>query len=161
MNIHSLSLFFLTGLCILFCTPQTITAAPSTREIAAMEKKLIALVNAERIKHKLSPLSEWDVLSFYAKEHSKNMADGRVKFGHDGFHERARAVGQNISLKSCGENVAYCYLHKDPLKIAVIKWMESPGHRDNILGDYEMTGIAIVCDAKGGFYMTQLFAKRF
>jgi hypothetical protein len=38
-------------------------------------------------------------------------------------------------------------------------WIKSPGHRHNIVGRYNLTGIGIVRDSAGKLYYTQLFAR--
>ncbi len=154
--------FFLTFF-LLGYTPYVASAQPKTpspKEMRQMEARLVGMVNKERSQHGLIALSVWNVLSPYASGHSQKMAAGKVGFGHTGFEERAKAIRQHAPLQAFGENVAYCQLVKDPLKVAVEKWMMSPAHRSNILDDFDKTAIAIVCDEKGGFYITQLFAKR-
>lgn len=134
---------------------------PSESEMIAMELLLKDLINQERAKYGLAPLRELKFLSHYAKEHSLNMAEGRVAFGHGGFKDRANAVMRQGKHDSFGENVAYCFLVENPLQTMVAEWMASPGHRDNILGDYNETGLGIVYNKEGYCYMTQLFARRF
>lgn len=134
--------------------------APSTQDVAAQETKLIAAVNKIRRQKGLGALSSWDTLSFYARQHSRNMANGSVKFGHGGFEARAEHIQKASPCHSVGENVAYCYLIDDPLKKSVEMWMESPHHRDNILGDYRETGMGIAYDSEGRCFITQMFSKR-
>lgn len=134
---------------------------PTKKEIKAMEKQLRELINQERAKYRLPPLRELAILSHIATEHSANMAEGRVAFGHDGFNERAQTLMREKKHTSFGENVAYCFHVENPLQTIVAKWMQSPGHQENILGDYNETGIGIVYNKKGYCYMTQLFARRY
>ncbi|MBA2369951.1 MAG: CAP domain-containing protein [Candidatus Protochlamydia sp.] len=63
-------------------------------------------------------------------------------------------------MKSFGENVAYSENYADPVKIAIDGWMKSQGHKENILGDFEESGIGVAISKDGKFYITQLFAKR-
>lgn len=140
------------------------TAAAETRysenQIHEMEGRVIALINIERQKYGLKPMPEWNVLSYYARVHSQNMADEAVSFGHDGFNDRAAAVKKYAQLINFGENVAYNYNYDDPLKVAVENWMESPGHKKNILDDFRETGVGIAFSREGRCYLTQLFATR-
>jgi uncharacterized protein YkwD len=133
---------------------------PSRIEIQAMEAKVFNLINRERKKNGFSPLREWKVLATYAREHSWNIAMDHVDFGHHGFEARAEAIKTFGRHQALGENVAYSYLLKDPLTAAVNGWMRSPGHRENILGDYDETGVGIAYSKEGRCYITQLFAKR-
>jgi len=132
----------------------------ASQDIASMEKRLQKLVDHERSKYRLKPLETSSILVYYARQHSQNMAQYRVDFGHGGFEKRASAIAEKSWVSSVGENVAYCYLMEDPLKAAVEGWMKSYSHRKNILGDYELTGVAIAYSRDGRCYMTQLFAKR-
>jgi uncharacterized protein YkwD len=132
---------------------------PSKKEIQAMEVRILRLINTERSKHGLASLSVWNVLGYYAYKHSQDMADGREQFGHHGFEKRAEAIKKYRRHTALGENLAYCYLYEDPLQVAVDEWMHSNGHRKNILGDFQETGIGIVYSKEGYCYITQLFAK--
>ncbi|MBA2727040.1 MAG: CAP domain-containing protein [Parachlamydiaceae bacterium] len=129
------------------------------QEVILLEKQLIILINEERAKYGLKGLKEWELLSEVSKEHSTNMAEGTVDFGHNGFDNRAKKIQCQPNISSVGENVAYLYGYNDYLKEAVKGWMESPGHRKNILGDYKLTGMGIAFSKNGRCYLTQLFAN--
>lgn len=145
-----------------FCTLNTSTLYPlqSSDQVTALETKLIRMVNDVRAKHGLQPTGMWDVLGYYARCHSQDMAAGKVKFGHGGFEQRAVGVQRYAQLDSMGENVAYFHNVNDPLQLAVEMWMKSPDHRKNILDSYRETGIGIAFDEDGRCYITQLFATR-
>ena len=59
------------------------------------------------------------------------MADEIVPIGHDGFAERERMV--QFFHRSFAENVAYNHNCGDPVEMAVNGWINSPGHRKNLL----------------------------
>lgn len=124
------------------------------------ETRLIGIMNYERKTRGLKPLVHWEALSSIARQHSQNMASGLYPFGHHGFDARAQEIQKVSKCYSIGENVAACYLIKDPLEKAKELWMNSPGHRDNVLGDYHETGIGIAYDKDGRCFMTQMFSKR-
>lgn len=148
-------------LCLNFCAITIgVYARTDIVAIHQLEAELNLLINQERAKYGLMGLSPWKILSDTARKHSKKMADGAVPFGHAGFEERLAALRKHSGLVAFGENVAFCKHVDDPLKVAVDMWMNSPGHRDNILDDFNETGIAIAWDDEGGVYITQLFAKR-
>jgi len=87
--------------------------------------------------------------------HSKNMAEGKVPFGHEGFSEWAKSV--TFYTKGFAENVAYNYNCADPVETAVIGWINSEGHRWNMIGYYNLCSISVYCHG-GYYYFTQLFA---
>ena len=83
------------------------------------------------------------------------MAEGKVAFGHDGFNERMQKVP--FFVRSFSENVAYNSNCGDPVEVAVKGWINSPGHRKNMLSKSNMCGIGVYV-SYGRYYFTQLFA---
>lgn len=132
----------------------------STQDIASFEKYCHAEINKIRQEYGMTLLNLWSQLSDCAREHSQNMAKGHCPFGHDGFEKRAKDMQKMAKILSFGENVAYSYGYADPVKVAIDGWMESKGHRENILGEFKETGIGVAITQDGKFYVTQLFAKR-
>lgn len=128
--------------------------------VAHLEETAIAAINKIREEYGLIHLKTWSQLSDCAREHSQKMASGKRAFGHDEFKQRAEKMQKVSFLTSFGENVAYCFNYDDPVQICVEGWMNSPGHKKNILGDFEETGIGAAINSKQEFYITQLFAKR-
>lgn len=122
-----------------------------------MAVDILRQVNAYRIKQGLAPLRSNAVVQREAHRHSLEMARHKVSFGHDGFQGRMSRIYHALPRASGGaENVAYRY----PSATVVVQgWIHSPGHRHNLLGAYDLTGIAIVPDAKGHLYFTQMFVK--
>lgn len=123
------------------------------------EEKCIAEINRVRQERGLKPLKRWEKLSDCAREHSENMAAKRCPFGHDGFDQRADHMWEHANLSSFAENVAYSHNYDDPVAVAVDGWMKSPGHKKNILGNFEETGVGVAISPEGKFYITQLFSK--
>lgn len=132
----------------------------SSMRIADLEKYCHEEINKVRVEYGLKPLKFESELADCAREHSKDMAFGQVPFGHQGFENRAKKMKKGERGFSFGENVAYSCNYSDPIAISVEGWMDSPGHKKNILGDYESTGIGVVFNDENCCYITQLFAKR-
>jgi uncharacterized protein YkwD len=125
----------------------------------ATEREVLALVNAERAKEGCGPLREDARLVRAARLHSEDML-ARNYFSHDSPDgasptDRARRQGYPAGV---GENIAAGY----PTPQAVVAgWMDSPGHRANILDcDYTATGVGF---GEGGTgyrtYWTQDFGS--
>ena len=94
-------------------------------------------------------------LNSIAQQHSADMANGRVGFGHSGFEKRNALAKRKISIRSFGENVAYgATSGKDVVEM----WKNSSGHRKNLLGHYKYLGIGIAKDTRGRIFYTQVFA---
>ncbi|MFF5973860.1 sigma-70 family RNA polymerase sigma factor [Streptomyces sp. NPDC012769] len=121
-------------------------------------RQVIDLVNTERSRAGCGPLSENSLLTKAAQGHSDDMA-ARDFFDHtnpdgDGPGERVTATGYRWS--TYGENIAKG--QRTPAQV-MDSWMNSPGHRANILNcDFREIGIGIHTD--GGPYWTQVFGAR-
>ena len=124
-------------------------------ENATLEKLVFEEINKYRTSQGLSELILNTTITQQARIHSQNMANGRVQCGHHGFEKRVQA----IPLKYIGaaENVAFNVGYSDPVKQAVIGWLNSPGHLKNIQGKFKLTGVGVSTNAKGEVYMTQIF----
>jgi uncharacterized protein YkwD len=117
--------------------------------------EVVALTNRERAEAGCRALTVDDRLTAAAQRHSQDMAEQSF-FSHtspDGrdFVDRIRATG----YPSPGaENVAY---GQTTAREVVAEWMDSPGHRRNIL-DCELTEIGVGFDDRG-YYWTQNFGR--
>lgn len=140
-------------------------AAESGRPtIEAVERQAFDLQNRERRAKGLGALVWSDEIAAVARMHSENMA--REKFfshqGSDGsmVDERAERVGL-VNWSAIGENIAFLRGFRDPAALAVEKWMESPGHRKNLLGpNWKESAIGAAVTADGTYYLTQVFILR-
>lgn len=123
-----------------------------------MEKEILELVNKYRQKKKLPPLEYDKSIAKAAEKHSENMADKRVSFGHGGFDDRIDKLLANIKgANAAAENVAY---GSKTAEDVVDMWLNSKGHKKNIEGNFNMTGIGIARDKSGRLYYTQIFINR-
>jgi uncharacterized protein YkwD len=124
-----------------------------------IEADVHRLVNDYRRGRGLEPLVMDQRISMIAREHSQAMAAGRRELGHEGFDARAAAVRQlGIAYLRFAENVGMNnYPAREAAREAVQGWIDSSGHRQNILGDFQMTGIGVAAGPDGRYYFTQLF----
>ncbi len=139
--------------------PETIAASPP-KPPSAMEKSIHQQINQYRQLRKLPPLALDARISEQAKIHSQNMASGKVPFSHQGFDERVSAIRRQIPYRAAAENVAFNQGYPNPGEQAVDGWIKSNGHRVNIEGQYNLTGVGVVKNAKNEYYFTQLFINR-
>ena len=123
-------------------------------------KDCLKLTNEFRSKNGLPPLEWDDSIWALAYIHSKNMGEGVVPFGHKGFNERVNKFNF-IYYKAC-ENVYMCqgYSQYSIAENAVKGWINSPGHKKNLLSDTTLCAIAVYKNNFGEFYLTQLFALK-
>lgn len=136
-------------------TPVVVAQTVST-DVASVELRAFNLVNEYRVSQGLPALVRVTTADTQARQHSANMANGSVGFGHTGFSTRVANSG--ISYSSAGENVAYNQGYSDPAKQAVDGWLKSPGHLANIRNaSFNKTGFGVAKSSNGAYYFTQLF----
>ena len=131
----------------------------STPVMSSLELTTHNLVNEYRQSRNLPPLVADPAILAQAKAHSEEMARSG-NMNHDGFARRADLVSQTIVYRSVAENVAFNGGHGQPDRVAVQGWIASPGHQRNMLGQYDLTGIGVVKNAKGEYYFTQIFIRK-
>jgi uncharacterized protein YkwD len=137
---------------------------------AEAEQMIIILVNAERQSFNLTTLSEDPLLTDLAREHSASMVANGF-FGHERY-PGDRELSYNMTPGTMrGENLAKIptrhtvpgpYLSvQEVCEWAVSGWMDSDGHRANILeARFSETGVGVSFSEEGLFiylYITQIF----
>jgi hypothetical protein len=134
---------------------------PARVGLEAMERRAVEAVNRVREEHGLHPLRIDDRLTAVARAFSERMAA-------EGFFDHTTPDGQTTVDRVRAAGIAYLRLSenlqynndRDPVPNAVRSWLESPGHRANLLDDgVTRTGIGIAFDDQGGVYFTQLFLR--
>jgi uncharacterized protein YkwD len=133
--------------------------APRTKN-AALEREVFELVNRYRRARGATPLVLDARIGEQARRHSVAMANGSTPVGHRGFDDRVQALRRVMACRRSAENVGMNHGYRDPASQVVRGWIESEGHRKNIEGPYESTGIGVVSDAAGTIYFTQIFVGR-
>ncbi|GGK22703.1 hypothetical protein GCM10011583_63310 [Streptomyces camponoticapitis] len=133
-------------------------AGPLTpRGLAAFASDVVALTNAERGAAGLRPLAGDPRLTAAAQAHSDDMV-ARGFYSHTGLDGRGpwdRAAAAGCTHRGIGENIA---CGQRSAAEVVRGWMDSPGHRANILGpDFTHIGIGFRGGGERGTYWTQLF----
>ena len=132
--------------------------------IAQVEQLIYQKVNEERAKIGISQLSYNSTMEKYARIKSKDMGDNNY-FSHEDLSRKLiteKMKQDGVSYKAWGENIAYIGGVSDANKLAeqfMTNWMNSSGHRENILStNFESIGIGVY---KSGnrVYATQEFYK--
>jgi len=135
-------------------TTATTTAAPS---VSNYERQVVDLVNVERQKNGLAPLTLDSAISKVARIKSQDMSDNNY-FAHQSptYGSAADMLTQHgIKYTAWGENIAAG--QRTPEDV-VNAWMNSPGHRANILASH-FTKIGVGYVNNGRPYWTQMFTN--
>ncbi len=129
----------------------------NSASLAALEQSIHQQVNQYRQSRNLPSLKLDARISQQARGHSERMAKGTVPFSHDGFERRVQGIEREILYRKAAENVAVNQGFADPATQAVRGWIQSQGHRRNMEGKFDLTGIGVAKNGTGEYYFTQIF----
>ena len=140
-------------------TEEKPSTTPNTNnsDFASYQQQVLELVNKERSKNGLSPLTLDYSLSNVATKKSQDMINKNY-FDHTSptYGSPFDMMKQfGISYRSAGENIAKG--QRTPQEV-MNAWMNSAGHRANILNSsFTKLGVGIAKDSNGTLYWTQMF----
>ena len=142
---------------------RTPVASRRFREIESLEQQCLDEVNRLRRRNGLPRLVFHDELLRVAREYSRRMAEQNF-FAHndpEGRSVRERVDEADIRWRMVGENLAYSNGYVNPVAASIHGWMDSPGHRANILEpDFKLTAIGAWIREDGTVYFTEIFLKQ-
>ena len=148
-------------LCVLFAAVILICAVLSPQANAASsasnyENAVLYWTNVERSRHGLSKLKTTDALCSASGVRAKELYN---KFSHtrpNGNKWTTALSAKGVKYRSAAENIARGYT--SPCSV-VKAWMDSDGHRDNILSSkYSYLGVGLHYTESGKkYYWDQLF----
>ena len=139
--------------------------------MAELEQKVHVGINAERVKHGGSTLQWDDELAAIARAHSDDMTrrgyldhdtpeglgplDRAMRAGYDCWKSNSYAIAENIAVETSLGNLDRTAAE------AVRGWVNSPGHRRNLLSrEYDRAGVGASYGTWQGYkavYLTQVF----
>lgn len=126
-----------------------ITSLPGSDSVA----RIVAVVNVERARAGLAPLSVDPCLERWATSWADRTAVTQT-FGHQDLGGMIRDCGG----REVGENIGTT---TGPVETLMGAWMDSPGHRENILGrQWTSIGVGASRASDGTWYAAQEFLAR-
>ncbi|MBW9205522.1 hypothetical protein KV097_06140 [Mumia sp. zg.B17] len=134
-------------------TAVTAVAASAPPGPSRYERRVVRHTNRARSARGLRALGRSACLDRYAQRSADRIArTGRLT------HQNLRPVLRACGGHKVGENIAYGY--RWPVRV-VRAWMNSPGHRANILEPrYRRIGVGVRRDRRGIIWVSQVFAYR-
>jgi uncharacterized protein YkwD len=137
------------GLALLVSAIVLLVPLQAQRADAATEEEIefSTMVNEVRARNGVRSLKLTDRLSTLARRHSKQMADRNGL-----FHSNLRRTFQNFNYRMVAENVGY----GTSLDQLLNAFLNSPPHRQNLLGRWDKTGVGVYRDG-ARIWLTQLF----
>jgi uncharacterized protein YkwD len=141
--------------------------AQTADDVAVLQARALELVNQSRQEHGLPALKLEDKLNAAAQAHADDMFT-RHYYGHASPEGRTAAdryvLAGGSRWRLIAENIANCTGCPPPARVSVLRrlhasWLESPGHRRNILREgITHFGFGMVVDAEQQLYAVQTFA---
>ncbi len=129
----------------------------TVRAQSSFARRVLNLVNKERAKEGLSGLKLDTSLCRVAKLRAEEITENFDHTRPDGSSCFTILKENNISYHAAGENIAAG--QRTPEQV-VKSWMDSPGHRENIMSkDFHKLGVGYMkADDEYGYYWVQLFS---
>lgn len=139
----------IAGFMLSLAGPATALTATETKAYDAEIKKY---TNIERTKRELRTLKHHSCLDRYAQAHANRLAKQTTDRL---YHQDLKVVLKKCNMRTVGENAAFGFKTG---REAVVGWMNSKGHRANLLNSkYRLLGIGVATNAKGRVYSVQVF----
>lgn len=142
----------------------TVTQKEDNTYLSTVEQLIYQKVNEERQKAGMSPLSYNQTMQKYARDKSADMGN-RGYFSHEDLEGQlitASMQQDGLSYNAWGENIAYISRVSDAQALAnqfMTNWMNSEGHRANILSsNFSSIGVGVY-EVNGKVYATQEFYR--
>lgn len=129
---------------------------PPPSEHASLAAEVVQLANLQRIAAGIPPLVVHPAVGSAAMAHSEDMAaTGRMSHtGSDGSDAGIRLARAGFTWRTWGENVA---AGQRTAQDVLTAWMNSPGHRANILGTtFTTIGVGVATATDGTRYWTMV-----
>ena len=154
-------------------TNETVEQNASAVDEAETDQQIHEAINDERTAEGIDPLEDDEDLRTVARGHSADMIDQEY-VGHespDGVTPADRlddagcsAGGENVAQSWAGQPVdvdGETIVADDEAELAehlVERWMDSPGHRENVLREsFAQSGVGVVVTEDNRVYATQKF----
>ena len=139
-------------------TPGSGTVQQPSQNSGTQTAQVVSLVNQQRQKAGLESLKADSVLNRLAQQKAEDMAE-KGYFSHTSptygsAFDMLKAAG--YSYRTAGENIA---MGQKTAETVMNGWMNSSGHRANILGSgYTKIGVGYAVNSSGTPYWVQIFA---
>lgn len=130
-------------------TQSSSEATVSDNFMAQVEQAIFNKVNEERSKAGVATLTYNTTMEKYARIKSQDMGDNNY-FNHtdlNGNYITTKMESDGVKYNNWGENIAYISGITDPTELAnqfMTNWMNSQGHRENILStNFSSMGVGV------------------
>ena len=155
LRMYSVSAVAGLSMLVTQCAPQQCAPAPAPAPSGTVGEQIVSLVNQERAKVGAGPVTLHPAVSNAAQGHSNYQAAASTMThtGAGGTDAGDRIAANGYNWQTWGENVAS---GQQDAASAMRAWMNSAGHRANILnGSPTQIGVGVAYSASGVPYWTR------
>jgi uncharacterized protein YkwD len=134
----------------------------SSTDLIRLERQVYQSVNQERRSRNLPDLNWSDPVAGEARRHAVHIAEERFFAHEDPLRGDVdlRLDKSGIAWLRCGENL-YQGNYSDPVGDAVNSWLDSSGHRQNMMDTmFNETGVGVAQRADGWIVIVQEFITK-
>lgn len=137
-----------------------LSAVSSDAPASSVEAQVLEGINRFRQARSKPPFRRSAELDGLARLHAQDMLRAR-KMSHNGFHLRLGAAETYYGIGQLRENVYWSKgFAKAQIPQAVVQgWIDSPGHRQNLLAANSVCGIGVAVGSDGQVYAAQLSGR--
>ena len=156
-------LFSLFSLLFLSCgsssSQPVAPASPNQTAVPAgnLERQTLESLNRFRRQQGLPPVKNHPGLAQLARTHSNNMQK-RNEMSHFDFKKRLKTAQRKYGMTTVAENIQSISGTVPTGSRIVDRWQNSPPHRKNMAGDYQLAGVGIT-QAGGRTFSTLLLGR--
>lgn len=121
--------------------------------------------NRARTGAGLEALKSQPALDRIATVHAQELAERRV-LDHNSMHPERHTLSDRMrnieGLRGAAENIAAIPVQYGTVGQPTVRtWLDSPHHRENLLGLYTHTGIGVALGGDGYWYIVQVYVSYF
>ncbi len=127
----------------------------NAKDVTEISNNLFIKLNNYRRNRGLSELMSNDTAKFLALQHNDYQI-GINSINHDNAQFRFCTIFNLENAIATGENVANGFSNATDVFNA---WITSPGHLENIQGNFSSTGIAVTRNSNGVLFFTNIFFR--
>ena len=134
--------------------------APAADRVTAVEDQVVALANQARADAGLTALVRQPELDAVALAWSSHLAGEGLDLAHNPDFSRQIPAGWTASGENVGRLDDHGQLTVEEVAARIHQsWMDSPGHRENLLNPaYTHIGVGVAHNPAYGYYLAQNFA---
>jgi uncharacterized protein YkwD len=137
-------------------TPQDRIPTLHTYQYSLTEIDLLDRINTYRDSIGLNTLQKNEHIAYICQEHNIYMIETGT-INHSNFQYRVENLQLTLDAERIGENIAYNY--QTPIS-TLNAWLNSPGHKKNIEGDYTDFGLSTTQGPTYRNYVTLILIKK-